>query len=135
VAAEALTLLALPEGTAVTLGESDMPVASDGQWNADTSGDPTWECTDSAGNAVAIDGDNQVISTDLSISCNATNTFTLDPTPKPTPDPTDSTDPVDKYDPEIAYSTGGTLPDTGGATAHRSTWAKLWQSVTHALQH
>jgi hypothetical protein len=141
VATEALALLALPEGTAVTLGESNLPVASDGQWNAETSGDPTWECTDTAGNAVTVDGSNQITSTDLNIACNATNTFSLDPTPEPTPDPsdspdpTDSTDPEDKYSPEVAYSTGGTLPDTGGAATHLSTWAKLWQSVTHALQH
>ena len=141
VATEALTLLALPEGTAVTLGESNLPVASDGQWNAETSGDPTWECTDTAGNAITVDGSNQITSTDLNIACNATNTFSLDPTPDPTPDPsdspdpTDSTDPEDKYSPEVAYSTGGTLPDTGGAATHVSTWAKLWQSVTNALQH
>ena len=147
VAVEALTLLTLPEGTAVTLGESDMPVASDGQWNADTSGDPTWECIDSAGNAIAIDGANQVTSTDLNVTCTATNTFTLDPTPEPTPDPSDSPDPTDSpdprasqdsggvYDPEIAYTTGGTLPDTGGAMAHISTWAKFWRTVKDSLQH
>jgi hypothetical protein len=133
VATEAMKLQVLPEGTQVTLGETDLPNSSDGQWNADTSGDPTWECVDSANNSIAIDGSNQITLTDLDITCDATNTFT--PQSEPTPDPSDSADPRDQYDPEIAYSTGGSLPDTGGATTHVSAWSKLWRSVTKSLQH
>jgi hypothetical protein len=129
VADEALTLSALPEGTAVTLGESDMPVASDGVWNADTAGNPIWECTDSAGNAVAIDGANQITSTNLDITCTATNTFTLDP--EPTPEPSESPDPNETYPPEIAYTSGGSLPDTGGPTTNGSLWSRLWRNVSN----
>jgi hypothetical protein len=129
VADEALTLSALSEGTAVTLGESDMPVASDGVWNADTAGNPIWECTDSAGNAVAIDGANQITSTNLDITCTATNTFTLDP--DPTPEPSESPDPNETYPPEIAYTSGGSLPDTGGPTTNGSLWSRLWRNVSN----
>jgi len=133
VPAEAFHLQGLPEGTEVTLGESDLPNSSDGQWNADTSGDPTWECVDSANNPIAINESNQITLTDLNIICNATNTFT--PGPEPTPDPSGSADPRDDHNPEIAYTTDGMLPDTGGAEAHVSTWAKFWQAMSHALQH
>ena len=126
---EALSLLTIPEGTAITLGESAILDPADGKWNVDTSGDPTWACTDSAGNDVALDADNKFTSTDLDITCVATNTFTLDPTPEPTdsPDP----DPTDSPDPEataIAYTKGGELPDTGGAPTS-SLWVRVCNSV------
>lgn len=135
VPATALTLLALPQGTAVTLGESGLPSASDGQWNSETGGDPTWECLDSAGNTMEIDGTNQLISTELNITCTATNTFNLDPTPEPTPDPSESADSGDPDNPEIAYTSGGTLPDTGGAKPQRSLWSKFWRNVSNIMQH
>jgi len=134
VADEALKLSALPEGTVLALGESGLPFSSDGQWNSETSGNPTWECLDSAENPIAIDESNQITSTNLDIVCTATNTFTVNSEPGPDPDPSESPDPNETYPPEIAYTSGGTLPDTGGQTAHGSLWSRLWRNVTNIFQ-
>ncbi|NBU32322.1 MAG: hypothetical protein EBS36_04020 [Actinobacteria bacterium] len=127
-ATEAITLTTIPEGTVITLGESDVPISTDGQWNVTTGGSPTWTCTDTAGNDVVIDDSGQFTSTALNMTCVATNTFTLDPDPEPTPDPSES------YDPEIAYSRGGELPNTGGSKHPMSLWATLWSAITSPFQ-
>lgn len=123
---EAISLTAIPEGTSITLGEIDLPTAADGQWNADNAGNPTWECTDSAGGAVALDATNNFVTSGLDITCIATNTFTLDPIPTPTPEPSESGDPEDG---PIAYTKGGELPDTGNS-ASASFWSGVWRTLT-----
>ncbi|NBV90044.1 MAG: hypothetical protein EBR84_01335 [Actinobacteria bacterium] len=123
---EAISLLTIPEGTDIKLAETALPDIADGSWNVDNAGDPTWACTDSAGSDVALDGTNQFTSTDLDITCIATNTFTVDPTPEPTPDPSESADPDETG---IAYTKGGVLPSTGGLV-HSS----LWQRVVNSLR-
>ncbi len=123
--AEAISLLTIPEGTEITLGESALPDTPDGSWNVDAAGEPTWVCTDSAGNDVALDGANKFTSTDLDITCIATNTFTLDPDPEPTPDPTDSEETEDDV---TAYTKGDVLPGTGG-TVKTSLWDRVLSSV------
>lgn len=135
VAAQALTLLSIPENSSITLGESDMPSATDGEWNSDNAGNPTWECSDSAGNPIAIDESNQIVSTDLNITCTATNTFNLNPDPKPTPEPSESVDPKDEDNPEIAYTSGGTLPDTGGANRRETGWSHFWLNLKNVFAH
>lgn len=131
---EALNLSALPEGTVITLGESDIPAASDGQWNSETSGKPTWECLDSADNPITVDDSNQVTSTNLDIICTATNTFTVNSEPGPDPESSESPDPNETYPPEIAYTSGGSLPETGGPTVNGSLWSRLWRNVSNIFQ-
>jgi len=147
VAAEALKLLALPQGTLITLGESNLPTPIDGQWNPDTGGDPTWECVDSANNPIAINGANQIMSTVLDVTCTATNTYAVDPTPTPTPtpepepsesatpiDPDGPTDPREEDNKETAYDTGGKLPNTGGEVVQNSVWSLLWHIAFTAVK-
>jgi hypothetical protein len=124
VAAQALSYESLPEGSTVTLGEIDMPVAADGQWNADNGGSPTWVCVDSASNPVAISDANQITSTNLDVTCTATNTFTVDPNPTPSETP----DPRISETGEVVYKYN-TLPKTGGALPAKSFWARTWQTI------
>ena len=126
VAANAITLNGVSEGTPIILGETAIPTASDGQWNADNSGDPTWDCVDSASNPVAVNSANQFTSTDNDITCTATNTFTLDPAPAPSPSASGDVIEVDTKGVPLAR-TGGTLPQ-------KSWWDRLFTGVLNIFE-
>lgn len=117
---QALSLLGVAEGTPVVLGEDAVPSATDGQWNSGNGGDPTWSCKDSASNIVSVNSANEITSTDLDITCIATNTFTPNPSPSPT-------------DESIAYTSDKGLPRSGGHTDNQSWWSSAWQSLRNLL--
>ena len=136
VAERALSILGVAEGTPITIGESSSPTAPDGQWNVDNNGDPSWSCLDAVQNFIPVNGAHQIMSTNLDITCTATNTFTADVSPSPSASPSATTSdtspsPDPTYDPVIAYSKGGTLPNTGGHIPSRSWWSQLAQSATN----
>ena len=118
VATRALSLLGVPEGTPIIIGETNLPSSTTGNWNLRNSGDPDWNCQDSVGNLISVNGANEITATDKDITCTATNTFTEDPTPSPSP--TDSS---------IAYTADGSLPNAGDAGSRSATRENLWQRM------
>lgn len=74
-AVNALNLLSVPEGTEISLSESDLPSSDTGTWNATTSGEPTWKCEDAAGDLVTLGEGNVITLGALNVDCTAKNVF------------------------------------------------------------
>lgn len=80
----------MPEGTEVTLDETNLPTTPAGQWNQHTGGRPTWICTDGNGDTVPIQASLVITLPATSVTCSAKNVFI----------PSDPKDPVDPVLPE-----------------------------------
>ena len=74
----ALELTRLPEGTAVTLSEPELPQIKNGSWNTHSAGSPTWACTDTNREPVAIQDEVTITLPAQSVTCVAKNVFSPD---------------------------------------------------------